>query len=298
MWLIYAFLSPLFYAVAEIFDNFLVNHKFKRHPFILVFFTSLFNLIFVPLLFFFDRPEIPPISTLPIFILLGFASVGYLYPYYRGLQSDDTSIVISFFAIGRIFVPILAFLVVGEILNVIQYVGIALVILSVFALGLHHSKKQFKFSKAIWYIGLAAFLLACEGVLMKLLFERGVTVSTALGGESIIALLMGMSLLLLPKLRREIKSALPDFLKLSPLFLLEEFFTFLGFAAEGYAISLTSVSVVKGITMASPFFLIVYAWLGQGIFPSLFKEDLHRKKVLKKILLFAVLITGIILIKE
>ena len=129
MWLLFAFLSPAFYAIAEVFDNFLVNKEFK-HPLTLVFYSSLFNLIFIPALFLIQRPELPPLGTLPIFIMLGLVGVGYLFPYYKGLKIEDTSIVVSFFAIGRIFVPVLAYLFVGEILNLQQYAGIFLIIIS------------------------------------------------------------------------------------------------------------------------------------------------------------------------
>lgn len=225
-------------------------------------------------------------------------NVAYLYPYYKGLQSDDTSVAISFLAIERIMVPILAFLIVGEVLKFSQYIGILIIIVSVVLLGLHHAHSKFKLSKGIWYISLAGLFLAFEGVFLKLLFDQGVSVSTAIGGEAIFSLVFSFSLLLLPQIRRGVKTLFPAFLVLSPLFLLEELFTFLGLLTEGYAISLASVSVVKGITMAAPFYLLIYAWLGGGLFPTLFKENLHRKKILKKLLLFAVLILGILLIKE
>lgn len=297
MWLLFAFLAPAFYAIAEILDNFLVNKEFK-HPFTLVFYTTLFNLIFIPILFFFEPPQIPPSDTIPLFIVLGLVGIGYLYPYYKGLQSDDTSIAISFFAIGRIFVPVLAFLIVGEVLDVLQYAGIGLIIISVFLLGIHHKRSSFRLSKAVWYIGFAAFLLAFEGVIFKLLFDSGVTVSTAVGGQAIISLALGLTLLLFTKTRIKIKTAFPVFIKLSPIFLVEELFTFLGQVSEAKAISLTSVSVIKGITMIAPFFLIIYAWFGHSFFPNLFKEDLHKKQIEKKVLLFIILVIGIMLIKE
>src|SRR3989344_583069 len=145
MWLLFAFLSSALYAVAETFDEFFVNKKFA-HPFALVFYASLFNLVYIPLVSVFQRPELPAANTVPIFILLGLVNVGYLYPYYRGLQIDDTSTAISFFGVGRIFVPIFAFLIVGEILNLSQYLGILFIIVSVTLLGLHRTKKSFKFS--------------------------------------------------------------------------------------------------------------------------------------------------------
>lgn len=297
MWFFVALLSSGLYAVAEAMDNFFVNKEFK-HPLTLVFFTSWFNIFYLPVLIFFQHPEFPPLHTIPIFILLGFVNVGYLYPYYKGLREDDTSVAISFLAIERIMVPILAFFIVGEILNPTQYMGIFIIIIAVFALGLHHAKKKFKFSKGVLYISYAALFLACEAVLLKLLFVEGVSVATAVAGESLVSMAFGFSIFFSRKVRKDIIVSLPLFIKLSPLFFIEEMFTFLGLYAEGWAISHTSVSVVKGITMVSPFFLMIYAWFGRGMFPKFFKEDLHRGRVFKKSLLFVLIIVGILLVKE
>jgi drug/metabolite transporter (DMT)-like permease len=79
---------------------------------------------------------------------------------------------------------------------------------------------------------------------------------------------------------------------------MEEMFTFGGLYAEAWAISHTSVSLVKGITMVSPFFLMIFAYFGRGMFPSFFKEDLHRGRVFKKSLLFILIIIGIFLVKD
>lgn len=296
MWLIYSFLAPAFFSAAEIIDNFFSNKRFK-HPTALIFYSSLFNIIYVPVLFIFQRPIIPPLSVLPIFFCLGLVGFGYLYPYYKALKYDDTSVAISFLAIERLLVPILAFLIIGEILAPIQYIGILLIISSVVALALHHHRGKFNFSKGLWYIAFASLLLALEGVLQKLLFDKGMNLSTVIGGENIISLILGVSIILNPRARREIISSFGSFVRLSHVFLLEEFLTFLGTVTEGAAISLASVSIVKGITMSSPFFLMLYAWLGGNMFPLLFKEDLHRKKVLHKILFFLVLIIGVVLVQ-
>src|ERR1035437_991283 len=297
MWFPIALLSSALYAVAEAMDNFFVNKEFK-HPLTLVFFAYLFGLIYIPILILVQHPAFPPLHTLPIFILLGFVNMGYLYPYYKGLREDDTSVAISFLAIERIMVPIIAFFVIGEVLDPTQYFGIFVIIIAVFALGLHHARKKFKLSKGVWYISIAALFLACEAVLLKLLFVEGVSVATAICGESIISMVFGVSVILSKKVRKDVVASFPLFVKLSPLFFLEEMFTFLGLYAEGWAISHTSVSVVKGITMVSPFFFMIFAFFGRGLFPTFFKEDLHRGRVFKKLLLFICIIIGILLVKE
>lgn len=297
MWLIFALASSGLYAIAETFDNFFSNKEFK-HPFTLVFYSSLFNLIYVPALFVFSNPGIPPLKTFPIFILLGIVNIGYLYPYYRGLKEDDTSVAISFLAIERVMVPILAFFIVGEILSPYQYLGILIIIISVVILGFHHIRKRFRFSKGVWYISCAAIFLAFEGVLIKLLFGQGVSVSTVVGGEAFMSLIFGTSVILIPSIRKDIIKSFSLFIKISPFFLIEELFTFLGLCTESKAISEAPVSIVKGVTMASPFFLVLYAWIGSIFIPRMFRENLHRKQLIKKMVLFAMLIIGVMLVKN
>ena len=116
MWLFIAFLAPAFYGWSNIFDNFLANQKFKK-PLVLAFYTSLFNIVFLPIIFLIQKPVLPAFEIIPIFVGLGMINILYLYPYYRGLQTEDTSIAVSFFSFGRIFIPILAYFIVGEVLT-------------------------------------------------------------------------------------------------------------------------------------------------------------------------------------
>jgi len=295
MWILIALIAPTCYGIACVFDSFLINKNFKN-PLTIAFFSSLLNIIFVPFLFLFDKPIIPPITLIPIFILLGIINISYLYPYFRGLQNDDTSTVVAFFGIGRIFIPILAFLIAGEILSLYQYVGIILIILSVLSLSIKRIPKGFIFKKAFIYIICAAFITSFEGVLLKYLFNHGIPVSTAIGGELIMSLFL-VFLFLLPKsLRKDIQTNISTFKKNIHIFFTEELFTFLAFVAEGYAIHIAPVSLVKGITIFTPFFILLYSNLFGKRFPNTFKEEKNIRSNIKKILLFTSLSVGVFLI--
>lgn len=295
MWLIPAFLAPALYACANVFDNVLINRKFKN-PFILVFYTSLFNIVFLPILFLIQRPVLPATHAIPAFIGLGLVNLLYLYPYYRGLQTEDTSVAVSFFSLGRIFIPILAHFVIGEILTATQYAGIFLIIMSGVLLGLSRDKLRLRFSKAFWYIMVAAFIISFEGVLLKYLFGAGINWSTAIGGELIISFVLGISLLLYSRARKEILSQLTMFKSNIYLFGIEETFTFLAFAAEAFAIKLAPVSLAKSISTFTPFFVLLYAFLLGNKLPYLFKERVTTGSSVKKIALFTTMVLGVLLI--
>lgn len=295
MWLLYAFIAPAFYGVAEVLDNFLSNKIFK-HPFTLTFFACLFNLAVIPIFFIFQTPAWPPLSTIPVFFILGFIEFGYLYPYYKGLQNDDTSLVAAFFGLGRIFIPILAFLIVGETLSLPQYIGVALIIVSSIALSFKKRHAKFLFSKSFWYIGLAAFMLSFEGVLLKYLFEHGVNYPTAIGGEMLMATAFSIPLLFFKRIRHDITTHWETFKKFLPLFSFEELLTFIAFAAEAYAISVAPVTLVKAVGMFIPFFVLFYGKVLKTKFPEVFKEHTENKVVFRKILFFIIMVFGIVLL--
>lgn len=295
MWLVFAFLAPALYGVAEILDNFLSNRLFKN-PWALALAASLLNICFLPLLFLVEVPTLPPASSIPVFIALGFIEFGYLYPYYKGLQNDDTSIVSALFGLGRVFIPILAFLIVGEILTPVQYAGVILIISSSVLLSFQKHHAKMIFSKSFWYIGLAAFMLSFEGVLLKLLFEQGVNYSTAVGGEMIMALVFALPLFLSKKVRQEVATPWRGVRVLFPILVIEELFTFLAFASETYAIDLAPVTLVKSVTMFIPFFILFYGKLLKARFPAVFKEHLGHLVIYKKVALFLLMVIGIVLV--
>jgi len=296
MWILFAFLAPALYAVAEIFDEYLINREFKNIS-SLIFFASLLNFIFVPVIFFIQKPELPSaILWLP---LLGVALTNllYQYPYYKALEIEDTSIVSAFFSLGKIIIPIFAFLFVGEVLHFKEYLGIAIIILGNVFLALHRSKKKLDISKAFYLIIFASLILAIDGILFKYMFEQGLGWSTAVGGQLILAGFFGCAFfLILPKTRRQIIEDRNKFRKSSRLFFTEEFFTFLGLAAETYAITLAPVSLVKGIGMAVPIFVLSYTVAVKGYAPKAFHEDTRAGSFMKKILIFSFIILGLVLV--
>jgi drug/metabolite transporter (DMT)-like permease len=293
-WIILALMVPAFYAVANIIDNFLSDKQFKN-PVSLIVYSSLFNLIFIPLALA-DNSAWPKASVIPIIIVLGFINIGYLYPYYKGLQSEDTSIAISFFALSRILIPILAYFIVDERLGIKHYLGIVLIIFSMIMLSIRWDKNKFKFSKAFWYISLSAFLISFEGVLFKYLYDQGVSIGTAVGGEMTVSLILSMSLLLLPSIRRIVIADWRIFKKSVGLFAVEEGFTFLAVVTEGFALNKAPVSLVKSLTILTPFFLILYAKLLGRFFPRWFKEDIAGATILKKIVAFGLIVAGAVLV--
>ena len=169
-WIFIALLSPLFHGFANILDNYLTNKIFKSVS-SLVFLSAFFNFLFLPLIFLIEIPQLPTLEMLPFFILVGLIEVFYLYPYYKALQSEDTSVVSSLFELSKIFIPILAFLFLGEILSIKQYAGIFIIILSSLFLSINRHEKLFKFNKAFFLMAGCSLMLSAEAIIYKHIFN-------------------------------------------------------------------------------------------------------------------------------
>lgn len=296
MWILFAFLAPALYGVAEIFDEYLSNRGFK-HITPLIFFASLLNFLFVPVVFLLEKPVVPSAGLIWPLIGIACANLLYLYPYYKSLKIEDTSIVSAFFSLGKIIIPVFAFFFVGEILSLREYVGIGIIIAGNVFLALHISKKKFRISSAFYLILFASTVLAFEGILIKYLFEHGVNWSAAIGFQLLISGVLGSGILFFhKKTRRYIAQEKGNYKKAAGIFFVEELFTFLAAAAEAYAISLAPVSLVKGIGMAIPIFILSYTVMVKRFNPKFFHENTHKGAVLKKVGVFCIIVIGLLLI--
>ncbi len=293
IWLLFAIIGAMTHGLANIIDNYFTNKLFKKIH-VLVFYTTVINLLFLPIIILIQTPEIISLNLLPFFIILGLTDLTYLFPYYKALQSDDTSVVASLFSIGKVFVPVLAFLTIGEVLNLNQYIGFLIIIISSALLTLNNAGKL-AFNKSFFYMMLCSLILSIEAVIFKyILYE--VSWSTAMVWSTVFSLIVVIPFVLFGRYRKNIKNQLGRFKGKSHLFILEELLTFSGEAAIVYALVLAPVTLVKGIVSIQPLFVLLYAIIFGRYLPHMFREKIDKRNVIKKLTLFAFIIIGAILI--
>jgi len=289
-WIFIAFLSPLFYAATNVFDNYFVNLHFKN-PITLIFFASVFNIVFLPFILLIQTPALPTMETLPFFMLIGAIDVIYLYPYYRALQEDDTSNVLAFFYVGSVFVPIFAYFIANETLTLRYYMGFFLLIISWTILSLNKYSRPV--STAAILMILCSLLVSIELVVYRYIFAS-VSWSTGVFWSMFFATLFVLPIFFVKKQRQSIIEHIPRFKRCFHLFLVEELFAFLGLAAYTYAVFLVPATLVRGIGALQPFILLVLAIFLGKFFP--FKEGLSTPDLVKKSIAFFLIVIGVFLI--
>ncbi len=291
-WILIAFLEPVLHASVNILDSNLTNRLFKS-AWLITILVAFSTVLFLPLIWIFDPPTNLPLNLLPFFVVVAFIELFYSYPYYKALQNADTSIAISLFSLGKIFVPILAFVFIKESLLPIQYFGFFLIIGSSFALTFNR-QARFRLNKSFFYMLLASALLAIEVVIYKYIFDQ-VGWSTGFVWVLGISGVMGLFTILLPKVRQSIKLELPALKKYYWLILLIGGIGFFGNIGFTYAVSQVPATVARTIDSFQPMFVLFYAVIFKRFFPISFKEEVDIRSLAKKVVLFIITVIGVVL---
>ena len=170
MILFIAFLSPMFYATAVLIESLLSNYTFK-HQTTMIFYISMMNCVFLPLLLLFGMPTFPPQEVWGYYLILSLIDVGYLYPYYSAMKVIDTSIVSALFALGQVIVPILSYFILRDVLSLHQYIGFMIIIMASIALSIKGNKIP-KLNRAFYYMLLSSFMLSSRIIFVKLVIKE------------------------------------------------------------------------------------------------------------------------------
>lgn len=293
MWIFIALLTPIFHGFANILDNYLINKLFSKKV-TLIFYSTFLNVIFLPFLFLmFGLPNLPNKQTFGLFFLISFINISYLYPYYKALQQNDTSIVTALFSLSKFFVPLLAFLIVHEVLSLVQYLGVIIVVISSIILNIE-STITFRLNNSFWWMLGCTFILALETVLYKYTF-LSVDWITGFAWPVILSFILILPILFIPIVRRGIFRNKTKFFKYFPVFVAEELCTFAGIGTGTYAISVAPVTIVETIGEIQVIFVLLYAKIFKGFFPKFFKENVTTASLRKKLVLFITIIIGVLL---
>ncbi len=291
-WILVAFLEPILFALTNVLDSNLTNRLFKN-AWALTVFVAGAGLLFVPLIWLLDTPQAISWSLLPYIIAAGFIELFYAYPYYKALQNEDTSIAISLFSLGKIFVPILAFFFIGELLAIHQYLGFLLIVVSSVALTFN-PRAKFRVNKSFFYMLMASTLLAVEVVIFKYIFNQ-VSWGTGFVWMMGISSLIGMLSYAIPTLRQGMNSELPSLKKHFRYVLLVAGIGFLGAIGFSYSISQVPVTVSRSIGSFQPVFVLLYAVIFTKYFPQAFREEINLRSIAKKTILFVIMVIGVVL---
>ena len=289
-----AFLAPAFGATACIIESRLSNCTFKRQT-TMIFYISLMNCVFLPLVFLFGMPSVPTWQALLCYTGLALIDVLYLYPFYTALKVIDRSIVAALFSLGQITIPLMSFLFLGEVLSLTQYIGFMVIIMASVALSIKGTRIP-KLSRAFYYMVLASLLRAVYAILEKyVLIDDGNWVNMAVY-PCLISGFIPLFFLMRPKWRKDIVKNFPPYLNKFKIFAINQFICFLEIMAQVYGMSGLSPVVSSSIGAMEPIFLLGFCYFMLKKFNIPLNEKISRQLLMKKLFCFVLIILGVILV--
>lgn len=292
-WFLAALAGPLLFAAANTFDSVLANRHF-RSVITLIFYGALLNVILLPLIWLVGRPAWPTAASLLLLFVVAVLDTAYLIPYYLAMRHEDASVVTALFSLSYVFVPVLSFFFLGEVLRPLQYAGFFLIVAGSLYLAWRPGARL-RSPRAALYMAVVALLLSVEGVIYKrALYD--VSWTTGFFWPRLFAFLLVLPAVSLASFRRDAGQQLTRLRQFLPTLGIEEFVTFLGTAAVTYALSRVSVTVVRAIGALGPIFVLLYAVIFGRRHPQFFREAIDRRSVAAKAAVCLVMIGGVVLV--
>lgn len=289
-----AFLSPLFAAFDSIIECRLSNNNFKN-PLTMIFYISLMNCVFLPLLLFFGMPTLPSLHAIPFYFLLALIDVVYLYPYYKAMKVIDTSIVSALMSLGQITIPLMTYFLLDEHLKNSQYIGFIMIILASVILSINDFSFP-KLNRAFYYMLLVSLLKAFYVVIQKSALTHDDNWINMMIYVNTMSGFLPFLLFLHPTTAERIKRAFNAYRKKTKIFCLNELICFLGGAAFIFALSKMSAVTLSAINATAPIFMLFISLLLKDVFDINVKETISFRMMVKKMVCFVIIIIGVVMV--
>jgi Predicted membrane protein len=298
MWLLYAFVGPVAWAVSTHIDKYLVDRYFpESDTAVLMLFTALVGILALPLIWWLV-PGVFAASwgAIAVMTASGVMYIASMLFYLSAIQSEEASVVAPLFQLTTVFSFLLAWLFLGETLTLRAAGGAGLIIAGVLALSLDENLrlKALKLKVAIG-MSIATAILALANVLFKFYAIESdfwITTFWTFVGEA----LFGFGLLVVPRYRRQffelVRTHTRAFLSVSGA---NELINLGGGLSVRYAAMLAPVALVSAVASTTTLFVFLVGTLITVFAPHLSREDLSRAGLLRKAAAALVVTAGVYL---
>lgn len=285
LWLFFAFLGPISWAVSTHIDKYLVEKYFKNSDTaVLMVFTAIIGLLALPFIWFYE----PSVLTLPllaigIMTLSGALYMGAMLFYLRAIQGDEASVVAPLFQMSIVWTFLLAYLLLGETLTWYEVAGVVLILLGVLSVSFDSFFDCFRCkTRLLVLMVLSTFVLALSSVIFKLFAIEDTFWATTFWtfvGEA----LFGAGILVIPRYFREFSALFASHPgAVIGVNAANELINLGGGLAVRYASLFVAVTIVSAISSTTTLFVFAFGILLTLFFPRLGREEIGARDLFQK----------------
>lgn len=261
MWLLYALLSPLFWAIVHILDWYCVERLFEK-PWMGAITSSLASCSIFLLLPFFSSHitwETSHSGVIAAAILAGVLIQMSQFFYFQALSYSEADIVAAYWNITPTVLPIASFILLGKVFQTRHYLGIATLILV--SIGFCLADTNFKTRwKAFFLMSMACCIQAAALLLEEYVFHHG----SFFAGFLLITIgiiLCGLFPLLIHPVRFSFRKAFPKIHKGILILLVIELINLIALLMSQRAIALGVPSLVAAVETTIPAYTFILSVL-------------------------------------
>lgn len=283
--------AQLIWAFTSVIDKIVISKGYIKSPFVFIVLNGAMNIFIIFLLPFFSFEPLKLIDFL-IALLAGISLSAAVILYYKAVQYDEISRIKIIFQMEPIFILLLSFLFLGEILTKNHMLGF----LFLFVAGIivsYKNGKTIKISKAFYYCLIAMIFAA-----FYVIFAKHTLSITSFWSAFLwlrLANSSALAVLLVPSIRNNFAETFKNMRgSIKSLLGFKMIVDFSAFVFANYALSKAPASLVGALeTAVAPLFTFALALFMTIYLPRIIKEEVSKKAVLTKFLAIALIIAGI-----
>jgi len=282
IYLVFAILSPFFFALMNVYDKYVIEKRIKNlysYWFMIGCITIIYAVV---LALFLDWKNVTLASCI-IPVIIGMLLFGQTFFYFRILQKEDVAPLTGLYYLYPIVVIGLSYIFLHEIISWYGYIGIGLAILGAILISLRLRKISFR--SKVWYIVAIIFLIAIEEFIMKVAVNN-INVWNAFVISSLIEGIITFFLIFRKDTRKYLAAEFSNIY----VIIMGEVFTFLAISMVYLAMSGLPASIVSGIATVQVLFVVVLERICDQFIGKISRDNYLLPKLIPMILIFLGLI--------
>jgi len=292
LWFILGFLAALVWAFTNTIDKYVIS-KLVKTPIVPMIIFGVVGFL-VSIVIYFVR-GFQPLSYihLSLVLLSGTIYLVTTYFYFRALQIEEVSRIVPLYYISPLFILLLAFLFLGEILIPLNYLGVLLLITGVILLN-YKKGNGIKFGKAFWFMMIASLAVSVNEIIKKYLLDF-TDFWTILSYQfiSIFVILIIISIIYNKSIREQLRR---NKIKIISGISMSSISNLTGIFFITIGISFGSVTLVNTVASLQALIVFIIAIVLSIFIPNIIKEEISKNTIGIKLFSILLMIVGVIFV--
>lgn len=294
-WVYFILTAQLLWALTSLIDKIVISKGHIRNPLVFIVFNGLMNILAI---FVLPLVDFEPLSMSDFLIAMisGVFFVAGIVFYYKAVKHDEISRIIILFQFLPVFVLLLSFLFLGQMLGKNELIGFLFLVSAGVIVSYKKANRAFRLSKAFYFMAVGAFLIAIGYVTQEYVFS--ITNFWNAFFWLRVSMFSALCVLLIPSIRRDFINTMekmPN--KIRALVGFKMFTDFSAFLFLGFALLNGPVALISALgNSIEPLFIFTITLVTSLYLPNIIKEDIDKKSIMTKLLALALIIIGVVFV--